>query len=56
MLSVLFSKELLFRDAGFWVHTFNNFLIENDCSLHIIKHLPTLDNKFSIESVLEKRK
>ena len=53
MLSTLFPQESYFREAGHSVHT-STSLIKKDNSLHITKHLTTLGNNFSPESILER--
>ena len=52
MFLVLFPREFLFCDAGHSVHPLV-CLNKKDCSLHIMKHLTTLHNIFSIESIHE---
>ena len=52
MLSVLFLQDCLFGNPGHYVHSFG-CRIEIDNTLHIIKHLSTLDNTFVTESLLE---
>ena len=52
MSSVLFPQESLFRDAEHSVYSVS--VVEMNCPLQIIKELPTLDNNFSTEAVLEK--
>ena len=53
MFFVLFPQESLFCNARRSVH-FLVSVIKVNCSLHVIKHLSTLCNNFSTESVLEK--
>ena len=54
MIWVTFYQVLRFQDAGHFVHSLGSS-IGKDCSLHIIEHLSTLDNRFLTESILEKR-
>ena len=41
-----------FCNSGHFVHS-SDFLVERDCSPHIVKHISTHCNNFSAESVLE---
>ena len=52
MFYVLFPQESLFRVAGQYVHCPVS-LIKIDCSVHIVKHLTTLDNNISSEWTIE---
>ena len=52
MLLKLFSQEPLFCNTRHFVHS-SVSLVKGDCSLHIVKHVCTLCNIFSAESVLE---
>ena len=52
MLLKLFSQEPHFFNTLHFVHS-SVSLVKGDCSLHIVKHISTLCNKFSAESVLE---
>ena len=52
MFFVLLLRESLVCDAGQSFDSPVSF-IEIDCSSHIIKHLTTIDNNISIESILE---
>ena len=53
MFFVIFPQESLFCNAQHSVHSLVS-VIKVNCSLHVIKHLSTLCNNFSIESILEK--
>ena len=52
MLSIISTKESLFPEAGYSVFS-SVSLIKIDCTFHKIKHLTTLDNNSSTESILE---
>ena len=53
MFFVLFPQESLFCNARHSVHSLVS-VIKVNCSLQVIKHLSTLCNNVSTESILEK--
>ena len=54
MLSKLFSQEPLFWNTRNFVHC-SVYVVEGDCSMHIVKHISSLYNNFAAESLLERR-